>query len=105
MSLLFNLLWIVLGGGIFIFFGYLFVGILLCLTIIGIPPGVQCFKLSILALTPFGKRLEIGQAGFGPVSAGMNILWLILGGLILACLHLLFAIVLALSIIGIPFAI
>ncbi len=60
MSLIGNILWIVLGGGIFLFLEYLIGGMLLCLTIVGIPFGVQCIKLSMLALLPFGA--EIGYA-------------------------------------------
>ena len=60
MSMLGNLLWIVLGGGIIIFFIYLAAGLVLCLTIIGIPFGVQCMKLSILGIMPFGhERFDV----------------------------------------------
>ena len=54
MSLLGNILWIVLGGGLILFLEYVFSGLVLCLTIIGIPFGVLCFKFSVLALVPFG---------------------------------------------------
>ncbi len=53
MSFIGNLLWILLGGGIFLFVEYLLAGLLLCLTIIGIPFGIQVIKLSFLALFPF----------------------------------------------------
>jgi len=56
MSLIGNVLWIFLGGGIFIFFFYLIGGVVLCLTIVGIPFGVQLLKLSILGLSLSGKR-------------------------------------------------
>ena len=99
-----NLLWITLGGGILFFFGYLIGGLLLCLTIIGIPAGVQCIKLSLLALYPFGKQIEAGMLANGVVSTGMNILWLLLGGIYLAIGHILFAFVMGITIIGLPFA-
>jgi uncharacterized membrane protein YccF (DUF307 family) len=104
MSLLLNLLWMTLGGGILIFFGYLLGGVLLCITIIGLPAGIQCIKLSVLALTPFGKKIESGRSAYGAVSTGMNILWIVLGGLYIAVAHLLLAVVMAITIIGIPFA-
>jgi len=57
MSLIGNLIWIIFGG-ILIFFEYLIAGLLLCLTIVGIPFGIQAIKLSLLALWPFGARIE-----------------------------------------------
>ncbi len=54
MRVLGNLLWIFLGGGSFIFFEYLLGGLALCLTVVGIPFGLQCMKLAVLGLAPFG---------------------------------------------------
>ena len=104
MSLLGNILWIVLGGGIFIFFEYLIGGLLLCATIIGIPFGVQCLKLSILGLLPFGKQIAEKDSFSGCLSTGMNILWILLGGVWIALTHIAFAFLCAITIIGIPFA-
>jgi uncharacterized membrane protein YccF (DUF307 family) len=56
--LLLNLLWIVFGGGFVLWLEYMLGGLLLCLTIVGIPFGVQCFKLAGLALLPFGKDVD-----------------------------------------------
>ncbi len=103
MSLLLNLLWFILGG--FVIFGlYLLGGILMCITIIGIPFGVQCFKLSLLGAAPFGREIREKEPPGGAVSIILNIIWIILPGLELAIIHLVLAAVFAITIIGIPFA-
>lgn len=104
MSLLGNLSWIVLGGGIILFLEYLIAGLMLCLTIIGIPFGLQCIKLGILALVPFGKRIIDTGSASGCLSIIMNVLWIILGGVWITLTHLVFALLLAVTIIGLPFA-
>jgi uncharacterized membrane protein YccF (DUF307 family) len=104
MSAIGNILWVVLGGGFFLFFEYLLGGLILCLTIIGIPFGVQCIKLSLLALLPFGKEITHTKSGAGCLSIIMNIIWIPIGGIPLALTHLLFGILCAITIIGIPFA-
>jgi uncharacterized membrane protein YccF (DUF307 family) len=104
MSAIGNILWILLGGGIALFVEYLIGGILLCVTIIGIPFGVQCIKLSILALLPFGKRVEDTPAASGCLSVMMNVLWILLGGIWIAATHLVFGVLCAITIVGIPFA-
>ncbi len=100
MSVIGNILWIVLGGGIFVSLCYLIGGIVLCATIVGIPFGVQCFKLAWLALVPFGKEVDSS----GLLAIVMNILWLVFGELEVALVHLVFALVCAITIIGLPFA-
>ena len=104
MSAIGNILWIVLGGGIFLFVEYLIGGLILCLTIIGIPFGVQCMKLSLLALVPFGKEVTQTGRGSGFLSILMNVLWIILGGIPIALTHIVFGVLCAITIIGIPFA-
>ena len=104
MSILGNVLWIVLGGGIIIFFMYLFGGFLLCLTIVGIPFGWQCIKLSILALVPFGKEVTVNENAGGVLAIIMNVIWILFGGFWIAITHLLLAVLLAITVIGIPFA-
>jgi len=104
MSWIGNLLWIVLGGGIFIFLEYVIGGVLLCLTIIGIPFGVQCIKLSILGLLPFGQEIVEQRSASGCLATVINILWILCGGIWIALTHLLFACLTAITIIGIPFA-
>jgi len=104
MSAIGNILWIVLGGGIFLFLEYLLAGLILCITIIGIPFGVQSVKLSLLALLPFVKEVKQSESGAGCLSILMNILWILIGGIVIALTHLVFGILCAVTIIGIPFA-
>ena len=107
-QLLGNLVWL-LFGGLYTALGCFFGGILLCLTIIGIPFAIQVFKICKLELSPFGsdvveKTGENGESKGGCLSVGMNILWILIGGWINALIHLLIGAVLFLTIIGIPFA-
>ncbi len=103
MTLLLNILWFLLGGWV-VFLAYLLGGVVLCLTIIGIPFGVQCFKLSILGLAPFGTEVRETEPPGGALAVIMNVIWIILPGLELALLHLLLAALFAITIIGLPFA-
>ncbi len=99
-----NILWIFLGGGVILFLEYLICGLLLCVTIVGIPFGIQCMKLSLLALVPFGKEIRQIERASGCLSTVMNIIWIVIGGIWIALTHLIFAVLCALTIIGIPFA-
>ena len=105
--LLLNLLWIVLGGGLVIWLEYLLGGLILCLTIVGIPFGVQCFKIAGMGLLPFGKEIQDDPtaAGSGCLGLLMNVLWFLVAGLWICLSHLALALALAVTIIGIPFAI
>lgn len=87
-----------------VFVEYLAGGILLCITIIGIPFGIQAFKLAILALWPFGKTIRLKPSAPGCLSTIMNLIWLLIGGFWIALTHLLFGILLGITIIGIPWA-
>ncbi len=104
MSFLGNVLWIIFGGGLLIFIEYFFGGIVLCLTIVGIPFGIQCIKLSILGLAPFGVRVINKRNEPGVLGVIMNIIWIFVAGFWIALTHLVLAFVLAITIIGIPFA-
>jgi uncharacterized membrane protein YccF (DUF307 family) len=104
MSTVGNILWIIFGGGIILFLEYFIGGLLLCLTIIGIPFGLQCIKLSFLALLPFGKEVQNIPAAGGCLSLLMNIIWILVGGIWIALTHLAFAMICAVTIVGIPFA-
>jgi len=97
-----NLLWIFFLGGLITCLEYLVAGLVLCITIIGIPFGIQCFKLAELALFPFGRDIDSRSAD--GVSLLMNILWFFLAGIWIALTHLMFAVVCAITVIGIPFA-
>ena len=99
MGCLGNLLWFVFGGflsGL----SWLAAGILWCITIVGIPIGMQCFKFASLAFFPFGKEVEYG-GGVG--SLFLNVLWIIFSGAVLALESLIFGCLLCITIIGIPF--
>ncbi|MDD4192565.1 MAG: YccF domain-containing protein [Mangrovibacterium sp.] len=98
-----NIIWVVFGGFL-IFLEYLFAGLLLCLTIVGIPFGLQAIKLAELALWPFGKHVEYMGYAPGCLSTVMNILWLLVGGIWIALSHLILGVLFAITIIGIPFA-
>jgi uncharacterized membrane protein YccF (DUF307 family) len=103
MTFLLNILWIFLGGGIFIFLEYLLAGVLMCLTVVGIPFGLQCFKIAGLGLTPFGKDLETVPSS-GVLSFGLNVLWVLVAGIWIFLSHIALGVTLACTIIGIPFA-
>jgi uncharacterized membrane protein YccF (DUF307 family) len=103
-SCLGNLIWL-LFGGFFAGLGYIVGGLLLCLTIIGIPFGVQSIKLGVATFAPFGKQLvELDNAN-SCLPIAFNLLWLVLFGWEIALAHLGGAMLLTLTIIGIPFAI
>lgn len=104
MRLIANILWIVLAGGLATCLEYLFAGLILCITIIGIPFGLQCFKMAELALLPFGRNVVVDQQSSAGVSLLMNIIWVIVAGFWIALTHLGFALMCAITIIGIPFA-
>lgn len=102
MNLVLNVLWVVLGGFV-IAIQYYLAGLLLCLTVVGIPPGLQCFKLASLSLWPFGY--DVQDRPSTSVNWVLNVLWIVLAGVWICLSHLGLALGLALSIIGIPFAI
>jgi uncharacterized membrane protein YccF (DUF307 family) len=103
MNFIGNLIWLIFGG-LAAALGYIVGGFILCLTIIGIPFGLQCFKIAGLVLWPFGRRIVSTSNGMGCLSIIFNIIWLLCGGLYTALVHLVFAFLLAITIIGIPFA-
>jgi len=103
MSLLGNILWLIFGGFIS-GLGYIIGGLVLCLTVIGIPFGIQSMKLGIAVFAPFGKELVESENANSPLALVFNILWLVLFGWGIALAHVVSAAVLAVTIIGIPFA-
>lgn len=103
MSFIGNLLWFLLGGFL-IFLFYLIGGVVLCLTIVGIPFGVQLIKLSMMGLAPFGKEIDTAGSASGLLPILMNVLWWIFGGVELAIVHLVLALIFAITIVGLPFA-
>jgi len=103
MSFLGNLIWLIFGGFL-VFIEYMVAGFLLCLTIIGIPFGIQAFKLASLALWPFGATIGYKPSAPGCLSTIMNLIWLLIGGIWIALTHLVFGLLLGITIIGIPWA-
>ncbi|MDQ7948557.1 MAG: YccF domain-containing protein [Pedobacter sp.] len=102
MNFIGNIIWIIFGG-IFIFFQYIFGGLVLCLTIVGIPFGIQCFKFAIVGLAPFGVKITDTSSNTGCLSTVMNIIWLIFGGIGIVLTHLAFGLLLCITVVGIPF--
>ena len=92
-----------LFGGLITAVGYVVSSLCLMITIIGIPFGIQTLKLALLALWPFGSKVVDDNSSTGCLVILMNILWLLLGGLCVCLTHLLFGVLLYLTIIGIPF--
>ena len=82
---------------------YMCSGLLLCLTIIGIPFGVQIFKLGVLAIFPFGKIVVKRDESNGCLNLIMNVLWFFLGGVVIVLSHLALGIIFCITIVGIPF--
>ncbi len=110
MSLLLNLLWILLGGA-YMAAGWLLAAVIMAITIIGLPWARAAFNIAIYTFLPFGSRAVrrdemTGESdiGTGPLGVIGNIIWLVLAGWWLALAHLVTAILLAVTIIGIPFA-
>lgn len=99
MGCLGNLLWFLFGGALS-GLSWCLAGCLWCITIIGILVGVQCFKLASLSFFPFGKQVRYGG---GAASFLLNIVWLLFSGLFLALEHVLFGVLLCITVIGIPF--
>lgn len=99
MGCLGNLLWFVFGGFVS-GLSWCLAGLLWCITIVGIPVGMQCFKFASLSFFPFGKEIRYGG---GAGSLLLNIIWLIVSGLPLALEHAVFGLILCVTVIGMPF--
>ena len=97
-----NLLWIIFGG-LLISLYYALIGLLFCITIVGIPFGIQLFKMAGLALWPFGHDVTPGPKDTGCLSILMNIIWIVFGGIEIALMHVGLGIAFCVTIIGIPF--
>src|SRR5580765_1692651 len=109
-SILLNILWILLGGA-WMAAGWVIAAVIMAITIIGIPWARAAFNIGVYTLLPFGQKAVsrsaytgIADVGTGPLGEIGNIVWLVLAGWWLALGHLIAAIVLAITIIGIPFA-
>ncbi|MCF0177473.1 MAG: YccF domain-containing protein [Bacteroidales bacterium] len=102
MSFIGNILWLVLGG-LLIGLAYIVVGLLFCLTIIGIPFGVQLMKIGLYTFCPFGREVEFVPNPPSMLNVILNVLWVVLGWFEIAVAHLVVGIILCITIIGIPF--
>jgi uncharacterized membrane protein YccF (DUF307 family) len=110
LSLLLNILWIVFGG-LYMAVGWLIAAVIMAVTIVGIPWARAAFNIASYTMLPFGRKavsraehLGTHDVGTGPFGLLGNIIWLVLAGWWLALGHLITAIVLAVTIVGIPFA-
>jgi uncharacterized membrane protein YccF (DUF307 family) len=109
-SILLNLLWILIGGA-WMAFGWLIAAVIMAITIIGIPWAKAAFNIASYAFLPFGRvavprdeYLGRDDVGTGPMGMIGNVIWFLLAGWWLALAHLVIALLLAITIIGIPFA-
>lgn len=102
MKLLGNIIWLIFGG-IITCVEYFIASLLLMITIIGIPFGLQTLKLSVLALWPFGREVISDPHSGGCLSVLMNVIWILVGGIWICLTHLVFGLFLCITLIGIPF--
>ena len=102
MSLIGNILWLILGG-FFLGMGYIVMGLLYCITIVGIPFGYQLMKIGFYCFSPFGNEIEFrkGQPGF--INLVLNIIWILFGWVEIAMAHLVIGILCCITIVGVPF--
>jgi uncharacterized membrane protein YccF (DUF307 family) len=102
MKFLGNIIWLIFGG-LLTAAEYFIASLILMITIIGIPFSIQTMKLGLLALWPFGSTVTDDGSSSGCLSIVMNIIWILFGGLYIALTHLVFGLLLCITIVGIPF--
>ena len=102
MKFLGNIIWLIFGG-LLTALEYLVSSLLLMITIIGIPFGLQTLKLGMLALWPFGSQVTDNGNSGGCLSVVMNVIWICIGGFWICLTHLFFGLLLCITLIGIPF--
>lgn len=100
MSVIGNIIWFLSGGFIPAVLWFVF-GVMWSLSIIGLPVGIQCFKMASLQLFPFGRDVSYSSMGAG--SFLVNIIWIVIGGIELAAINAFIGLLLCLTVIGIPF--
>ena len=103
MSLFGNIIWLIFGGFL-AGLGYLIGGAILCLTIVGIPFGVQAMKIGVATFAPFGREVQEHEDANSVTNTIFNMLWIILFGWEIAVAHLVHGLILAITIVGLPFA-
>ena len=99
MGCLGNMLWFICGG-VFSGLSWCLAGCLWCITVVGIPVGMQCFKFASLSFFPFGKEVRYGG---GAGSFLLNLIWLLVSGLPLGREHAVFGAAMCVTVVGIPF--
>lgn len=104
MNVILNIIWVVFGG-LMIAVEYAISSVLMMLTIIGIPFGLQTMKLAILALWPFGTQISNESWPSGCLAGIMNVIWWFVGGFVIALTHLGWGLLFCITIVGIPFGI
>jgi uncharacterized membrane protein YccF (DUF307 family) len=103
MNFLGNLIWLIFGGFIAAL-GYIIGGLALCLTIVGIPIGLQSIRIGLATLAPFGKEVVVEEEREGGLALLFDLIWIVLAGWEIALAHLASALILAITIVGLPFA-
>ena len=104
MNLIGNILWFLLGG-FCLGLAYVILGLVFCITVIGIPFGLQLFKIGAFVMWPFGKNVVATSSDSGCLSIFMNVIWIVFGGIELAAAHFAIGLGFCITIIGIPFGV
>ncbi|WP_297071182.1 YccF domain-containing protein [uncultured Duncaniella sp.] len=102
MNLLLNIIWVVFGG-LMIAIEYAISSLVMMVTIIGIPFGLQTLKLAALALWPFGTQIVDTSWPSGCLAGIMNVIWWFVGGIPIALTHLCWGLIFCVTVVGIPF--
>jgi len=100
LNLIGNIIWIIFGGFLTCI-EWILAGLIMCITIIGIPFGIQCFKLASFVIWPFGSEIRREKTGVGNLI--LNLLWIFIGSWYIALSHLFIGLFFCITIIGIPF--
>lgn len=103
MNTLGNILWVIFGG-LIVFLLYVVGSVVLILTIIGIPFGVQTLKIAGFAIWPFGRKVRAGPKAENALYIIMNVIWILVAGIEIAVVHFILMALFGITIIGIPFA-
>ena len=103
MSIIGNIIWLIFGGFL-AGLGYIIGGFALCLTIVGIPFGLQSIKIGFATFAPFGREVQEFESSNSAGNTIFNMIWIILFGWEIALAHLIHGLLLAVTIVGLPFA-
>ena len=110
MTAILNILWFIFGGGFISWLAWLLAGVILAITIVGLPWSAAAFRIAGFSAAPFGRHVVPRQAvtgrhdlGTGPLGLVLNVIWVLLAGWWLAVHHVILGVLLMVTIIGIPF--